>query len=121
MRCRLLLNMLAGVALAQNLPTDRTLSSEAPAWLLAYRDGGKTLAALCGDGKLRVWDAQSGVLRQTAGKEPLSAPGTYVRGADQFATLTRDGSIQLWDAKTASEVGKLPALTPRAGRLALSS
>jgi len=121
MRRGLLLNGFACLALAQSVPMDRTISSEAPAWLLTFRDGGKTVAGLCGDGKLRLWDAQSGALRQTSGSQPLTAPGTFVSRGDQFATLTKDGGVQMWDAKTASPTRQFPAITPRAGRVALSS
>lgn len=111
---------LATVAMAESFPTDRTISSDAPAWELAFFDGGKTLAAMCGDGKLRLWDVQSGALRQTLGKELMGRPLTFLTQNNQFATVARDGSVQVWDAKTASLVRQLPAIIPRATRLAFS-
>jgi WD40 repeat protein len=53
----------------QSLPADRVLTSDAPALQVAFLDGGKTLAARCGDGKIRLWDAVSGEPRQASGEE----------------------------------------------------
>jgi WD40 repeat protein len=112
--------MLIGLTAAALAATDRTLSSESPALLVGFADGGKTLAALCGDGKLRLWDVESGTLRQTHGREPMTSPRVFLSGNDQFATVARDGTVQVWDGKGESIKRQLPAITPRATRLAVS-
>jgi WD40 repeat protein len=120
MRSWVLLNALAAAAMAQSFPADRAISSESPAFQLKFVNGGKTLAALCADGKLRLWDAQSGTLQQTYGKEPASLPNTFLPRNDQFATVSREGGIQVWDVKAASLMRQLPAIVPRPSRLAFS-
>jgi WD40 repeat protein len=121
MGLRLLLPALASVAMAQPFPGDRTITSEAPVSLVTFVEGGKTVAALCGDGKLRLWDARSGAPRQTQGKERITMPAVFLSRADQFATVARDGSVQMWDARTASVLRQLPPILPRASRLAFSA
>lgn len=120
MRAILLLGTLAGAMAAQSPSADRTLASDAPVSMVAYLNGGKTLAALGNDGKLRLWDAQSGAPRELQGKEAIPSPGVMLRRSEQFGTVNKEGNVQLWDAKTASLLRQLPAATPRPGRLALS-
>jgi len=99
---------------------DRTISSDSPVSLVAFLDGGKTLAACCGDGKLRLWDSGSGAFRKAVEKVPTSAPRTFLIRTNQFATVASEGSVQIWDVKTAALARELPAIMPRASRLAFS-
>ncbi len=112
--------IVACVAIAQSLPGDRALSADAPAGMLAFLERGKILAASCSDGKIRLWDAHSGALRQTLGSGTLGSPSAFLTGNNQLATVERDGSVQIWDAKTMTGVKSVPAILPRATRLAVS-
>ena len=121
MRAALLLNALALGALAQGLPMDRTLSSDSPALLVKFVDGGKSVAAVCGDGKLRVWEAQSGTLLRTLGNDGMLVRAGFVQGDNTVASIMNDGSIQLRDVRKGSIERHVTAITPRAARVALST
>jgi WD40 repeat protein len=120
MRLAIALNALAATAAAQSFSLDRTLTSDSPALLVSFAERGKNVAALCGDGKLRVWDAQSGALLRTDAKDGTSLPGTFLSGTDEFATVDRSGGIQIWSITKKPLVRQLPAIAPRATRLAFS-
>lgn len=120
MRAALILPGLAALAAAQTLPLDRTVTSEAPALLVRFVDAGKSLAALCGDGKLRVWDTQSGTLLRTFAKDGMSTRAAFVPGESSVASITDSGSIRVVDLRKGLIEREVSAITPRATRVAFS-
>jgi WD40 repeat protein len=107
--------------MAQSVSVDRTLTSESPVQLVSFAEGAKKIAALCSDGRLRIWDAKSGVLLRTHQNEGMSMPGTFLSGVDHFGTVARNGSVQVWNSTNKSLVRELPAILPRPSRLAFST
>ena len=108
------------VAAAEPMPMDRTIPLDAAGYLVTFVDGGKTLAALCEDGKLRLWDVQSGAARPAHPTLAGGRPASLVPGSDRIAMVSDNGTVRIWDTKTASLARELPAITPRANHVAIS-
>ena len=76
-----------------------TEASDATIWGLAFSPGGRSLAAACGDGKVRLWDP---ITRQvTLVLEGPPSRVNCVAFAPDSLTLasgSHDGSITLWHA-----------------------
>jgi len=114
--------LLIPIALAaQSLPGDRSMKSDAPAWGLAFLDAGRSVAALCGDGKLRIWDARTGVPKTMDAKERVAAQSVFLPEKAEIASVGSEGAVQFLDLTHGALVRELPAITPRAGRLAVST
>ncbi len=91
----------AGAGLAQPLPGDRVLSSDMVVARVSYLDDGSI--AGYGDGRVRVWDANTGTVRQRLDPEGKaeSFPMAFSPRSGQLARVTNTGVLEWWDLKTA--------------------
>ena len=103
------------------LPADRVLSFEGKAYVVTYLDEGKTLGALCEDGTLRLWDAQSGTAQPSRSTPVSRRPVGRVGSGNRLAGLDKSGAVQVWDLGHATKTSELPsAITGRADEVAVS-
>jgi Tol biopolymer transport system component len=120
MRFSALLLALVTAGMPQSVPAERLISSDAPAMLVGFLENGKTVAAICGDGKLRLWDAETGAVRHVSDGERFTFPSAFVTSQDQIGAVAADGSVHIRNARTTSIARTFPAVTPRATRVAFS-
>ena len=97
--------------------------------MIAYRPGGRQLAAFGTDGVVRLWDAETGALVSTLGHVGWAPALAYRPDGSQLATGGRDGVVRVWDAETGAlvttlggEAGwvRLVAYRPDGGQLAVA-
>ena len=103
MRRGLLIGALASAAMAQQLPKDRSIQSDANIRLIAFADGGKALAATCGDGKLRIWDVESGAPRQVRTDLKLDPASTF-GDRSSFVAAVSQNKIRVRDVVATSPI-----------------
>lgn len=117
----ILVSTLAIAGLAQSLPGDRKIASDADVAMVAFVDGGKKIAAYCTDGKVRVWDAASGALTRTIDpKSPPRGAAEFLPAMSQFAKVVADGGIELWDLNAGATAATVSPTTPRPADIAFS-
>jgi WD40 repeat protein len=109
----------SGLAIA-GMPLDRSLPLDGTPYLVAYIDGGRTLAALCEDGALRHWDVQTGAVRRTVPTPLKVRRADLVPDSDLLAAVAPDGAVQVWNLQTATLASELPAVSARAQRVAIA-
>src|SRR5262245_24334893 len=83
----LLLFTIAGLAAAQ----DRTIAADSEVRVVAFSKDGGTVLGICGDRKLRSWDARSGSLRSATGWSADERPAALLPGSGLFALIGKDG------------------------------
>ena len=83
MRGALLLLVTIAAAAAQ----DRTITSESEVRVVAFSKDGSTVLGICGDRKLRYWDARSGSLRTATGWADDERPAALLPGSGLFALI----------------------------------
>jgi WD40 repeat protein len=119
MRALILVALAAG-ACAQNMPGDRVISSDAAVGSIAFSADGTTLAGTCRDGKLRLWDAQSGALKRTLAWDASDKAVFLPTPADLLAAVAGDGAIKLWDPRTGQRIQRPLGPAPGMRQLAFS-
>jgi WD40 repeat protein len=119
MRVLLLLAMAAS-CVAQSLPEERVIQSDADVGNLAFSTDGATLAANCRDGKVRIWDARSGVLKRTVPREQGDTSVTLPSPADILGAVGREGGVRIWDLQTGELKRRLAGIPKRTRGLAFS-
>ena len=85
------------------LPLARSLGHDKPVWSMAFNPNGSTLASVCDDNTLTLWDL-------VGGKEPgtLKSGGSCLSFSPDGKTLaTGDKIIKLWDLASGKERGTL--------------
>src|SRR4051812_34572343 len=98
MRPVLALCFASALTMAQSLPLDRTISLESPALMLTFANTGRSLTALCRDGKIRKWDAGSGSPAQDQSHTRFTFPAAFITRHEQVVSVAPEGSVQLWNA-----------------------
>ena len=98
---------LASLTGAQTVPGDRVIQSDAAIRALSFSADGSSIAGLCEDRRVRLWDARTGELKraipfENAGIERV----TLADSADLVVSASHDGGIQLWDLKSGEAVRK---------------
>ena len=107
--------LLAGDA---RLPGDRVIEGGAKVNSIAFTSGGETIAGLCGDGKLRVWDARTGELKRTQALDK----------ADKSLSLTPaglsgvgpDGVVKFWNLQTGELANQSKPLAYKGGGIGIA-
>ena len=98
---------LASLTGAQTVPGDRVIQSDAPIRALSFSADGTSIAGLCEDHRVRLWDARTGELKRAI---PFENSGiervTLADSADLVVSASHDGGIQLWNLKTGEAVRK---------------
>ena len=112
---------LTGFASAQTVPGDRVIQSDAPIRALSFSADGSSVAGLCEDRRVRLWDARTGELKRALPFEGGIERVTLADRADVLASASQDGSIQLWDMKTGEAVRKFQGPVPRVRDFAFSA
>jgi WD40 repeat protein len=112
---------LAASCVAQSAPGDRVIQSDADVLKVAFSPDGSTLAANCGDGKIRLWDAKSGALKRTVPREQGDTSVTLPSPADLLASLGTEGSIRIWDLQTGDVKRRVTGVPRRTRGLVLSA
>lgn len=104
---------LASVAtVAQTLPGDRVIAADAAIGSVSFSADGTTIAGSCEDGRLRVWDAATGILKRTFSLDNGDGAVTFSDRADLLATAGRDGGIKIWDVRTGVTTRRFAAPAP---------
>jgi WD40 repeat protein len=100
----------------------RTITTDADVQAVAFTKDGTGLAGTGADSKVRIWDAQSGVLRQTI---PLSVDerlAALPSGAGVMVVAGKDGGVELRELETGKPSTRFaPRGKPVPRRLALAS
>lgn len=106
--------------LAAVLYADRVLQSDSEVTSIAFtRDGG--LAALCRDGKIRLWDLKSGGgTPATVALEKGETGTTFLAARGQFAVIDSEGRIKIRDIAGGGVVRQWAGPTPAARGLVSS-
>src|SRR5207245_9868035 len=99
-RGRLLRNLPQESLKMQTLPGDRVIQSDAEVGTVAFSADGSTLAAMCRDDKVRLWDVRSGALKRTLPWEKGDAGVSLLSPADLLAAVGADGAVKIWDLQT---------------------
>lgn len=106
--------------LAATLPAaDRTLVSQQPVGQVVFSDDGKTLAGICSDRKIRIWDTATGELKSTTAAESGSTVAIGP-GAKLAATGAKDGTIRVVNLKDGEMMQRLTGHKKRPRVLAFS-
>lgn len=80
---------------------DRKIQTDAPVGEVSFSSDGKTLAGVCADGNLRVWDVRAGSLLRTLSlSRDIRGRTQLWRGASIVAGPVEDGSVRLWNANS---------------------
>ncbi len=120
MRGTLLALAVAAAALGQTQPGERTIRSEVEVGAVEFSSGGGSLAGLCRDNKIRLWDGKSGELNRTFALE--KAEGTLGLASSNSVVTTRpDGGIAIWNLQTGEQARRIGGSHQRARGIALSS
>jgi WD40 repeat protein len=92
---------------------------------LAFSAQGKTLVAMCEDGRVRVWVVASGLLDRSFRVEQQSmwhATAVFSDGAERLAVeRAREAGATLWDVAAGRQIGSLPQQAGDASVMAFSS
>src|SRR5579862_2980162 len=99
---------------------DRVIASDSEVGAIAFLPGGNTLAGVCRDGKLRLWDAGSGVLQRSIPWEGAGKKGdvaTLASAAGVLATVGADGSIRTWDLRSGEAARSIAGPSQKVRRL----
>ena len=83
---------------------DRVIQSEADVGALAFLKDGQALAAITRDGKIRIWDIESGSLKRTFSGDPGDVSSTLIPGTDHAAVMGADGSVSVWSLESGERV-----------------
>lgn len=94
-------------------PADLVITSDAPVQTVRYRADGVSLAGICSDGQMRIWNTSSGALQS---KVSLPLPAMFPSGGENAASMGKDGAVRFSDAPAT-----FPALTPPPLRFSVSS
>ena len=105
----------------QTLPGDRVIQSDAEVGTVAFSADGSTLAAMCRDDKVRLWDVRSGALKRTLPWEKGDAGVSLLSPADLLAAVGADGSVKIWDLQTGALTHRPPGPSRKVRGLAFSN
>ena len=97
-----------------------TVASDADVHLVAFSKDGATLAGVCADNKVRLWDTGSGALRQSIALKADERVAALPSGTGLMAVSQKDGAVELRDLATGRAAGHFPAVTRASRRRALS-
>jgi WD40 repeat protein len=97
----------------------REIVSESETGGLTFAPDG-SLAAICRDGKVRVWDARSGSLARTIAWDAEDTAVTLPAGAGVMAAVGKDGRIKLWDLATGARRLSIAGPMPKVRQLVVS-
>lgn len=92
---------MAALGSAQALPQDRVILSDAPIRALSFSADSSSMAGLCDDRLVRLWDARTGELKRAIpfGKAEIERV-TLADRADLIASTDRQGGIELRGLQT---------------------
>ena len=111
--------LIAALASAETLPGDRTISAGSVVNSVNFTADGKSIAANCRDGKLRLWDARTGELQRTLPLEKGVSGVMLARQSDTFAGVEA-GKIKVWNLKTGETASTLSPVGQPPRRIGLS-
>ncbi len=112
---------MAAFASAQTVPGDHVITSDAPIRALSFSADGSSIAGICEDQRVRLWDARSGELKRTIPFEKAEIERLVLADrADLLASAGQDGRIQLWDMKTGEAIRQFQGPMPRVRDFAFS-
>ncbi|MDX1982865.1 MAG: WD40 repeat domain-containing protein [Bryobacteraceae bacterium] len=97
---------------------DRVIQSDSEVTAISFGADGSSLAALCRDSKIRVWNVKSGALAKTWEREADDAAAMFAGPRGQFATIGKDGRIRMRSLADGSVKRQAAGSLPRASRLA---
>lgn len=121
MRAVALALAMAAAAGAQTVPGDLTISSDAAVGSLNFSADGKSIAATCGDGMVRLWDTKTAELQKAFSFHKEDVAVTLAGRADLLAAAGRDGGIKIWDLKTGETIQKIAGPAAGTRRMAFSA
>ncbi len=103
---------------------DRVIASDSEVGAIAFLAGGNTLAGVCRDGKLRLWDAGSGALKRSLPWDGAGKKGevvTLASAAGLLAAVGKDGGIQTWDLQSGEPARPTAGPSQKVRRLTFSA
>jgi WD40 repeat protein len=89
--------------------------------IVAFSKDGNSLFGVCGDRKLRQWDAGSGTLRHTTGWSEDERPVALASGPGLFALGGKDASVVLSNLESGASVRRIGVGARRVSPVALST
>src|SRR5262249_5064402 len=95
---------LALAAWGSALAADRVIQSDSEVGRLAFTTDGSALSASCRDGKVRLWDVQSGALKRTTAEEKGAGALTLLSPGNFFALIAGEGGVKVQDAASGEVV-----------------
>jgi uncharacterized protein with WD repeat len=107
---------LAAAALLHGEPGDRVIQSESEVSAISFTSD--SLAALCRDQKIRLWNLKTGAAGQTWTRDANDAAAMFAGPRGQFATIGKDGRILLRSLDNGAVLKQVAGSQPRASRVA---
>lgn len=95
------------------------IRSDAEVSLIAFLPD-SSLAGVCADRKVRVWEPKSGTLRRTVTPDNGDASLTLLATSAQLAGLGKDGAVKVWDLRTGEKVRRLAGPEEKVRNLCLA-
>ncbi|MEZ5400930.1 MAG: WD40 repeat domain-containing protein [Bryobacteraceae bacterium] len=111
---RILMALAAG-ALLHGEAGDRVIQSESEVTAISFT--GDSLAAMCRDKKIRVWNLNDVALSKTWTRGAEDADAMFAGARGQFAVIGKDGRIRLRSLKDGAVLKQVPGSLPRASRV----
>ena len=97
----------------------RTIASDADVRSIAFSKNGESLAGLCLDGKLRVWDVRSGAVKKASRWAMSERVSAMPSGSGLYALSGEDGNVALVDWESATAGRRIPGNGRRVGTVAI--
>ena len=107
------------IVYSQTVPGDHVIKVDTGVRAVAFSPNG-TLSGMCADGKIRVWDVESGKLLKTLPVDEKARGFAFAQGADQFAVYASEKGLRLFDGKTGQVTRDMAPAEPRLGALSFS-
>lgn len=111
--------LLAALVSAETLPGDRMIAAGAVVNSVSFTADGKSIAANCRDGKVRLWDARTGVLQRTIPIEKGDGSVTLQSQSDLLATVGGD-KVKIWNVNATGNARVFPTVGQRTRRVSFS-
>ncbi len=102
------------------MPDARIITAEADVREIAFSRDGSSLAGLCADNQLRLWDVRSGSLRKSVAFGKDESPAAMPSGRGLLASST-NGAVVVRDLESGSDLNRVDGVERRLRRVAIAA